>query len=113
MKIDRVKATIRYSQDTSKGAWKSIEIGAEGSVDERERWDAALAHLYADLGQQLKGLWANGQKSAAEPPAVGDGKAEPPAHFCQEHQAEYKRFEKDGRIWYSHKALDGKWCKDG
>ncbi|MCH8279359.1 MAG: hypothetical protein J4O03_08785 [Chloroflexi bacterium] len=38
MKVDRVSATIKYSQDTGHGAWKSVEIGAEASVDERERW---------------------------------------------------------------------------
>ncbi len=45
MKVEKVSATIRYSQDTGKGAWKVIEIGAEGSVDTRENWQAAQAYL--------------------------------------------------------------------
>ena len=42
--------------DTGKGAWKAVEIDAEASVDGRERWSEALAHLYADLGRELKTL---------------------------------------------------------
>ena len=29
--------------------------------------------------------------------------------WCPIHQCEMKRWDKDGRIWYSHK-VDGKWC---
>ena len=28
MKVTSVTATIKYSQDTGKGAWKAVEIGA-------------------------------------------------------------------------------------
>lgn len=44
--------------------------------------------------------------------ASSNGQARSEAHYCQEHQTEYKRFEKDGRVWYSHKTADGKWCKE-
>lgn len=30
--------------------------------------------------------------------------------FCPIHQCEMKRFEKDGRSWYSHKTDEG-WCR--
>ena len=59
MEVNKVSATIRYSQDTGHGAWKVIEIGAEGSVDSRENWQSAQAFLYHELGQQMKVLWAN------------------------------------------------------
>jgi hypothetical protein len=42
--------------------------------------------------------------SEPEPPQT-------PAHYCQAHQTAFKRYERDGRVWYSHKAPDGKWCK--
>lgn len=29
--------------------------------------------------------------------------------WCPIHQCEMKRWDKDGRVWYSHK-VDGKWC---
>ena len=66
MKIDRVTATIKYSQDTGKGAWKAVEVGAEAAVDTRETWQAAQARLYSELGQQLKALWANGNGKHAQ-----------------------------------------------
>jgi hypothetical protein len=30
--------------------------------------------------------------------------------FCPIHECEMKRWERDGRVWYSHK-VDGEWCK--
>ena len=30
---------------------------------------------------------------------------------CPLHQCEMRRFEKDGRSWYSHKLEDGTWCR--
>jgi hypothetical protein len=37
----------------------------------------------------------------------------PPAHWCQQHQAEYKRHEKNGEVWYSHQLPGGKgWCNE-
>ena len=59
MKIDRITAQIKLSRDTGNG-WKSIEIGAEATVDEREGWATALSQLYTELGRELKTLWANG-----------------------------------------------------
>ena len=31
--------------------------------------------------------------------------------WCALHECELKRFEKDGRVWFSHKADDGSWCR--
>jgi hypothetical protein len=30
---------------------------------------------------------------------------------CPIHQCDMKRYEKDGRTWYSHKLEDGSWCR--
>jgi len=38
-----------------------------------------------------------------------DEHASSPA-WCPIHQCEMKRWDKDGRVWYSHK-VDGEWCK--
>lgn len=32
---------------------------------------------------------------------------------CELHNAEMKRHEKDGAVWYSHKLADGSYCKGG
>jgi hypothetical protein len=119
MKIDRVTATIKYSQDTGKGAWRAVEVGAEAAVDARETWQTAQASLYAELGQQLKALWANGngkpaQNGAERPvePAQPPEPTETPAHFCQEHQTAFKQHSRGEAAWWSHKTADGKWCRE-
>ena len=124
MKVERVSATIKYSQDTGHGAWKAVEIGAEASVDAREGWSQALAHLYGDLGQQLKTLWANGngqkgQEAAISPnePQIGQTAtlttpAAPREHYCQDHQVEFKRYSRGNQVWYAHRLPDGKWCRE-
>ena len=74
MKVEKVSATIRYSQDTGKGAWKVVELGAEGSVDAREQWQAAQAFLYAELGKQMRQLWNIGNGAGVN----GDNRSESP-----------------------------------
>jgi len=31
-------------------------------------------------------------------------------HICPIHGVEMKKWEKDGKVWFSHKTDDGKWC---
>ena len=131
MKVEKVSATIRYSQDTGKGAWKVIELGAEGSVNAREQWQSAQAFLYAELGKQMKSLWANGSangtpnhagaevngpddaESRFPGPAEPEPTQTPREHWCEEHQAPFtQRKGKDGKSWWSHKAPDGSWCRE-
>ena len=42
-----------------------------------------------------------------QPPA----RAQTSEGWCQVHQVQMHRNEKDGRSWWSHKAEDGSWCK--
>jgi len=119
MKGEKVSATIRYSQDTGKGAWKVIELGAEGSVEPRETWQSAQAYLYHELGSQLRTLWTNGTNNGqhdAETAIAGPAEPEPGQttreHWCEEHQTAFtQKSGKDGQAWYSHKA-DGQWCRE-
>ena len=122
MKVEKISATIRYSQDTGKGAWKVIELGAEASVSDREHWKQAQSELYYELGDQLRTLWHNGTGAAlngtggaenhVEPPAATEPTQTPQEHWCDEHQAEFKRRQKSGTVWYSHKLPDGSWCSE-
>jgi hypothetical protein len=67
MQVNKVTATVRYSQDTGKGAWKSLELGCEANINEREDWMVAQATLYGQLAQQFKALWSqNGTASHAQ-----------------------------------------------
>ena len=125
MKVDRITAQIRYSQDTGHGAWKAVEIGAEATVDGREHWSAVLSQLYAELGSELKRLWANGngkpQESAqdgAERTVAAPQATEQPVqpngsnHHCQQHGVLFKQYHRGNNSWYAHKAPDGKWCRE-
>lgn len=50
----------------------------------------------------------NHHQTPAPAPAPEDSHKDDPA-WCPIHQCEMKRWEKDGRVWYSHNA-DGVWC---
>ncbi len=120
MEVNKISANIRYSQDTGKGAWKVIELGAEASVSEREFWKQAQSELYYQLGDQLRQLWhngtapnsQNGAESHGDKPAGPEPTQEPPrAHWCSHHNMERKRRTKDGVVWYSHRQGKG-WCNE-
>ena len=64
MIVTTISATIRYSQDTGKGAWKVIELGAEASISDREHWKQSQSELYFQLTDQLRQLWHNGNGTA-------------------------------------------------
>ena len=129
MKVEKVSANIRYSQDTGKGAWKVIELGAESSVEAREHWQAAQAFLYSELGKQMKTLWSNGTSTGAGRAVNGQDRSESHAdepagpeptqkrsrggveHWCEAHRQEFKRRSKNGTVWYSHRQGSA-WCNE-
>jgi len=41
---------------------------------------------------------------------LGADPSETVVNTCPIHHCELRRFEKNGRIWYSHKTDDGNWC---
>ena len=92
MKVDRVKATIRFSKE-SYGTWKSLEIGAEAIVGTGEDWRVCEKNLYAALADDFKELW-NGNSHQG--------------HWCAEHGLWFVRH----GDFYSHEKPDGKWCNE-
>ena len=50
---------------------------------------------------------ANKTEESKKEEVKSDGKDNPA--WCPIHQCEMKRWDKNGRVWYSHKA-DGEWC---
>jgi hypothetical protein len=120
MQVNKVTATVRYTQDTGKGAWKSLELGCEASINEREDWLIAQATLYGQLAQQFRELWArngtapeghqeghqiNGERSAVQ---SSPDSQQAPDHFCQEHGVPFvARKGKNGATFYSHRQGDG------
>ena len=122
MKVTTVTAQVKYSQDTGHDAWKSIELGAEASVDGKESWTEAQASLYQQLGQQLKVLWANGNghkpqdgaESHGEDPQPTEQPSQPNGsnHHCQQHGVPFKQYHRGDKSWYAHKS-GAKWCREG
>ena len=123
MKVTTISGTIRYSQDTGKGAWKVIELGAEASISDREHWKQAQSKLYYQLTHQLRTLWSNGNsaalnghggaETAIEPPAESEPISTTRKHWCVTHDAAFaQRNGKGGESWWSHKAPDGSWCRE-
>jgi hypothetical protein len=123
MQVNKVTATVKYTQDSGKGAWKSVEIGAEATVGPNESWRVAQANLYRDLGHQLKVLWAQNGGGHAQSPqeghrpvlsvAGGTETQSPTPNWCAEHHTEFKQFSKNGNSWFSHKTADGTWHNRG
>jgi hypothetical protein len=108
MKVTEVSTVVRYSAE-AKGAWRSIEVGATASLtNSDETLESAQDELYQRLRQQLRVLWTNGSSKAETQEQVP---SETPAsqnnHYCQEHQKEFRRYEKDGNAWYSHRQGGG------
>ncbi len=63
MEVSKIAAQIRFSKDIG-GSWKSIELGAEARISDREFWKQAQSELYYQLTDQLRQLWNNGTSTA-------------------------------------------------
>jgi hypothetical protein len=103
------------------GAFKTVEIGCEGSLTSLdEDWQSLQSDLYRQLGDQMRAVFSgngsgklqNGSETVIETVPVMPTSPPPREHYCHEHETSFKRFEKDGKAWYSHKGLDGKWHRE-
>ena len=110
MKITTISANVRFSQKLPNGGHFTAEVGAEGSLSPSEDWLEAQAGLYQQLGQQLKELWAT-RKPAEPRKEVETTKDTQNEHHCPAHGVPFKRFEKNGSVWFSHKHGNA-WCNE-
>jgi hypothetical protein len=77
-----------------------------------DKWQKAQASLYDQIGQQLN-ILSSAKDNGNGQTANGNGRIDAtPGHYCQEHGVAFKRHDKDGRMWYSHKLNGGKWCNE-
>jgi hypothetical protein len=107
MRINEVQAQVRYSSEV-RGSWVTIELGSTASLtSSEETLESVSDELYKRLTKQLKVLWASGhpKDNGQEGRRIAAQPAQP--HYCQEHQREFKRHEKDGNVWYSHRQGSG------
>ncbi len=79
-----------------------ITLRAENGQDLLQKATAAIAFLleHGNLPEQ---------RNERRPSQEHDGK--PERRYCFMHLCEMKRFEKDGRTWFSHRLPDGTWCR--
>jgi hypothetical protein len=71
MRVTKVNVAVRFSKEMRDGAWKSIELGAEATLDEGESREEATNALYTDLTADLRQLWkGNGKPATTEQPQV-------------------------------------------
>jgi hypothetical protein len=54
MDIQNISGHIRFSRPMADGAWKSVELGAEGTLSPGEEWNEAQVALYHELGATMK-----------------------------------------------------------
>ena len=75
--------------------------------------NGCLPYVYRTSQRPISAAPAEGQNSSDQGNGTNgtngnNGTNANPA-WCPIHQCEMKRWDKDGRVWYSHK-VDGKWC---
>ena len=120
MEVTIVSASVRFSGAVGPSRFKTVELSAEATVQGDEDWQNAQSELYSQLGKQVKNLWLQGQKApegaekAVEDIPGSDLTQQPPApdHYCLEHQTAFKRYQRGANTWYSHKTVDGAWCRE-
>ncbi len=112
---------MRFSGAVGPSRFKTVELSAEATVQGDEDWQDAQSELYSQLGKQVKYLWLQGQeppegaRMAAEDipgPTLNEPQPTVPDHYCLEHQTEFKRYQRGADTWYSHKTVDGTWCRE-
>ena len=91
-------------------------LRGESGQEVLEKADAAIAFLLSNDCSPVGNHYTNSSKTSANVPENGNGNnhAAPSnggnhASWCPIHNVEMKRWEKDGRVWFSHKAGD-EWC---
>jgi hypothetical protein len=95
-----------------------ITLRADSGKELLEKAQAAITHLIASGCTPCEALTfrprSNGnghtpQTETSATPANGNN-GNGNGHMCPVHNVEMRRFEKEGKIWYSHKTDDGAWC---
>jgi hypothetical protein len=109
MEVDRIKVSIRFSKDTGKGAWHTIEVGAEATVEPNDDWGASQIELHEDLANHLRQLFGTPVKDQEEPEIAAPPKSR--EHWCEEHNIAFRHNQNDRGEWWSHKQGQG-WCNE-
>ena len=88
-----------------------LTLRADTGQELIERANSAIAYLIEQGCQPSNGYFKNGYQED-KTQAAAEGHETPNGNnpsLCSIHGVEMKRWEKDGRVWYSHKSNDD-WC---
>ena len=86
-----------------------LTLRSENGKDLLEKAEGAMAFLSEHGCTPFNG-YSNGYKPSGNQSKKGNpSSSNPDASWCPIHQCDMKRWEKDGRAWYSHK-VNGDWC---
>ena len=96
-----------------------ITLRGESGSELLEKAASAIAYLLkngcipyvyrSNVGRKDNGASETQDTKTANENGNGKNGSNPNPAWCPIHQCEMKRWDKDGRVWYSHK-VDGKWC---
>jgi hypothetical protein len=130
MNVQNISVHIRYSKPLADGSYKTVELAAEGTLAPDEDYHDAQVTLYHELGETMKYVFSG--NGSSKPTLTGSGKPQNgpekpvqaparkasaiptrPEHWCEEHNCDFNRYEKNGRVWYSHRVGNTKeWCRE-
>ena len=96
-----------------------ITLRGESGSELLEKAASAIAYLLkngcipyvyrSNVGRKDNGASETQDTKTANENGNGKNGSNPNPAWCPIHQCEMKRWDKEGRVWYSHK-VDGKWC---
>jgi hypothetical protein len=66
MNVQTIRVNIRYSCAMADGAWKTVELGAEGALTPDEDYHQAQLALYHELGQTMKYVFSGNGSGKAQ-----------------------------------------------
>jgi hypothetical protein len=99
----------------SPASWNTLYLSPEGYVCQLTLRADTGAELLEKAKHAMAHLQQHGCKPYGSPRVKADGKNNESvdrddAAWCPIHECEMKRWEKDGRTWYSRK-INGEWCR--
>lgn len=78
MQVMTITASIKLSKQLpGQECWKTMELGAEATLEAGHDWKVCQSQLYLQLTQQLKTLW--GEAKVATPPVTAPARRPAPA----------------------------------
>ena len=109
--FNEAPASLNTRYISPEGFECQLTLRAETGQELLERVNGAISYLLNSGCQpySYRGSYSNNsqtKKSDGNGPQQNSNPA-----FCPIHQTEMKKWERDGRLWFSHQTADGSWCK--